>query len=271
MILTDFEWCGQSGSLYGLLPCYINSSSEIAVNDGGATIEFNTSNISSSNKWNFLSSKYSNVLSGTFQVCKNPCITTSTYFDTEDLRAMNRWLCQKNGYHKFKIIKEEGAEYPEFYFNAFLNVKKIEAFGHVIGLEITVTTDAPFAYFEPKKAIMNLSAPDLKYIYIDMSDEVGTLYPTYQITCHADGDYVIKNTLSGIQSKILNCCSGEIIYMDSEHKIISSNIRNDDLIKSFNFGWLDIQNTLSERKNIYSANLPCKIEMMYSPIAKIDL
>ena len=271
MILTDFEWCGQSGSLFGLLPCYIDSSSDISISDGGATINFNTSNVTGSNKWNFLSSKYDSVLSGTFQVCKNPCTTSSKYFDAEDIRAMNRWLCRKDGYHKFKIVKDGDEGYSEFYFNAYLNVKKIEGLGHVIGLEITVTTDAPFAYFEPKSAVMNLSVSDLQYVYIDMSDEVGTLYPNFKITCLANGDYVIKNSMSGIQSKISGCQTGEIITMDSEHKILSSSVRGDDLLKSFNFGWLDIKNTLDERKNTYSSNLPCKIEMIYSPIAKIGL
>ena len=255
MILTDFEWCGQSGSLFGLLPCYIDSSSDITVNDSGATINF----------------RYNSVLSGTFQVCKNPCVTSSEFFDAEDIRAMNRWLCQKDGYHKFKIINGDDEGYSEFYFNAYLNVKKIEGFGHVLGLEITVTTDAPFAYFEPKIAVMDLSVSNLQYVYIDMSDEIGTLYPVFKITCYTDGDYIIKNSMSGIQSKISSCRTGEIITMDSEHKILSSNIRGDTLLRSFNFGWLDIKNTLDERKNIYSSNLPCKIEMIYSPIAKIGL
>ncbi len=271
MILTDFEWCGQSGSLFGLIPCCIDASSGIAVSDSGGAIHFSTSNVTGSNKWNFLSGKYDSVLSGTFQVCKNPCTASSEYFDAEDIRAINRWLCRKDGYHKFKVLKDDDEGYSEFYFNAFLNVKKVEGFGHVAGLEISVTTDAPFAYFEPKTAVMHLSAPDLQYVFIDMSDEAGTLYPVFRITCLADGDYVIKNSMSGIQSRISGCRSGEIITMDSEHKILSSSIRGDSLLKSFNFGWLDIKNTLDERKNTYSSNLPCEIEMTYSPIAKIGL
>lgn len=271
MILTDFEWCGQSGSLFGLIPCCIDASSGIAVSDSGGAIHFSTSNVTGSNKWNFLSGKYDSVLSGTFQVCKNPCTASSEYFDAEDIRAINRWLCRKDGYHKFKVLKDDDEGYSEFYFNAFLNVKKVEGFGHVAGLEISVTTDAPFAYFEPKTAVMHLLAPDLQYVFIDMSDEAGTLYPVFRITCLADGDYVIKNSMSGIQSRISGCRSGEIITMDSEHKILSSSIRGDSLLKSFNFGWLDIKNTLDERKNTYSSNLPCEIEMTYSPIAKIGL
>lgn len=271
MILTDFEWCGQSGSLFGLLPCYIDSSSGITVSDNGAAIHFNTSNVAGSNKWSFLSGKYDSVLSGSFQVCKNPFTTQSEIFSVEDIRAINRWLCRKDGYHKFKVVKDADGGYAEFYFNACLNVKEIEYFGNVVGLEITVITDAPFAYFEPKTAIMDLSAANLQYVYIDMSDEVGTLYPVFKITCHTDGDYIIKNCMSGIQSKILGCRLGEIITMDSEHKILSSSVRDDSLLKSFNFGWLDIMNTPDERKNTYASNLPCKIEMTYSPIAKIGL
>lgn len=271
MTLTDFEWCGQSGSLFGLLPCHMDSSSNMLVSDSGATIHFSASNVTGSDKWNFLSSKYDNVLSGTFQVCKNPCASASKYFDAESIRAMNRWLCQKDGYHKFKIMNDDPG-YSEFYFNAFLNVKKIEAYGQVAGLEITVTTDAPFAYFEPKTAIMDLSESDPRFTYIDLSDETGTLYPTFKIACHSNGDYIIRNEITGIQAKLSGCCANEVITMDSEHKILSSSIRNDNLLmKSFNFGWLDIKNTLDERKNTYSSNLPCRIEMTYSPIAKIGL
>lgn len=271
MILSDFEWCGQSGSLFGLLPCYIDSSSGITVSDNRAAITFNTSNAAGSNKWNFLSGRYDGVLSGTFQVCKNPCTTRSDSFSAEEIRAVNRWLCRKDGYHKFKVVKDDNEGYAEFYFNAYLNVKEIEYSGNVVGLEITVITNAPYAFFEPKTAIMDLSAASLQYVYIDMSDEVGTLYPVFRITCHTDGDYIIKNGTSGIQSKIAGCRSGEIITMDSEHKILSSSVRDDSLLKSFNFGWLDIMNTQDERRNTYSSNLPCKIEMTYSPIAKIGL
>lgn len=272
MILTDFEWCGQSGSLYGLIPCYIDSASGVSVSDSGASISFSTLNTAGSNKWRFLSGRYDSVLAGKFQVCKNPCTTSTGYFDAEDIRAMDRWLCRKDGYHKFKLIKDGDPGYSEFYFNAFLNVKKVEVYGRVAGLEITVTTDAPFAYFEPKTAVMDLSGQGSEYTYVDMSDEVGSLYPYFKIICRSDGDYVIMNKTTGIQSKITGCRSGEIITMDSEHNILSSSIRGDRLLmKSFNFGWMDIKNTLDERKNIYSSNLPCRIEMTYSPIAKIGL
>ena len=99
-MFTDFEWCEQSGSLFGLMPCNIDSSNGIITSENGANIEFTTINVPGSNKWKHLSSKYKEVLSTTFQVCKNPCLTKSQYFSTSDLRFFNRWLNRNDGYHQ---------------------------------------------------------------------------------------------------------------------------------------------------------------------------
>lgn len=270
MILFDFEWCGQSASLFGLIPCTFTASGP-ETDENGAALEFTAINVPGSHSWNYLSGRYANALTGTFQVCKNPCTTTSPYFDAGELRFFNRWLARKDGYHKFKVLKDHDSSYAEFYFNALLNVKKIEYSGNVIGLEIAVTTDAPFAYFEPKTAVMDMTAEPFRYTYTDISDEVGRLYPTFSIICSTGGDYAVSNILSGIIARINGCVPGEILTMDSAHRILSSTVRGDAVMKAFNFGWLDIQNTYEERQNTYTSNLPCRITMTYSPIAKIGL
>ncbi len=270
MILSDFEWCGQSGSLFGLIPCSFSASGPETAEEG-ASLEFTVINVPGSHRWNYLSGRYANALTGTFQVCKNPCITATPYFDAQELRFYNRWLTRNDGYHKFKIIKNCDDGYCEFYFHAQLNVKKIELSGNVIGLEITVTTDSPFAYFEPKTAIMDMTSAPFRYTYTDMSDEVGHLSPVFRITCGTVGDYVLSNTFSGIIAGINGCVQGEVITMDSEHKILSSTARGDAVMKDFNFGWLDIMNTYEKRQNTFTSNLPCTMTMTYSPIAKIGL
>ena len=270
MILSDFEWCGQSASLFGLIPCRFSTSGpETAEN--GASLELTAVNVPGSHRWNYLSGRYANALTGTFQVCKDPCTAAAPCFSAGELRFFNRWLARNDGYHKFKIARDPDGGYCEFYFNAMLNVKKMEYSGNVIGLEITVTTDAPYAYFEPKTALMDMTAEPFRYTYTDVSDEVGRLCPAFRITCCADGDYAVSNTLSGIIARINGCIQGEILTMDSEHRILTSTVRGDDVMKAFNFGWLDIQNTYEERRNTYTSNLPCSITMTYSPIAKIGL
>ena len=270
-MFTDFEWCDQAGSIFGLMVCTIGSSNGVETYENGANIEMTTVNVPGSTRWVYLSGKYTEVLTCTFQVCKNPCTTSSDTFTSEELRFFNRWLNRNDGYHKFKLVSKEDPGYAEFYYNAQLNVKKIEFAGSVIGLEITVTCDAPFGYFEPQKIIMNLTDDNLQYVYIDESDEVGSLYPKFEIMCNGTGDFIISNSLSGKQAKISNCKKNELITIDSEHKIIMSSLRNGDIIKDFNFGWLDVVNKFDNRKNVYISNLPCTITMTYSPIAKIGM
>lgn len=270
MILSDFEWCGQSGSLFGLLPCNFDSPA-LEANENGATLEFTTVRVPGSDRQRPLSGRYAEALTGTFQVCKNPKTTPAPFFTTEDIRFFNRWLNRRDGYHTFKICIKGDGGYPEYYFRAFLNLKKLELGGRVVGLEITVTTNSPYAYFEPKTAVMHLTANTPRYTYTDVSDEVGCLYPTFTIQCDASGDLVLQNSLSGIKSRIEGCSPGEVLTMDSEHRILSSSLRKDAVMKSFNFGWLDIMNTYEDRRNIYSANLPCTVTMTYSPIAKVGL
>lgn len=270
MILSDFEWCGQSGSLFGLLPCSFDSSA-LETGENGANLEFTTIRAPGSDRQKPLPGRYAEALTGTFRVCKNPETTPSPYFSAEDIRFFNRWLNRRDGYHKFKICKNGDDGYSEFYFRAFLNLKKLELGGHVTGLEITVTTDSPYAYFEPRTAVMELTVDAPRYTYTDVSDEVGRLYPAFTILCKAPGDLSLQNGLSGIKSCIRDCSPGEVLTMDSEHRILSSSLRKDAVMKSFNFGWLDIMNTYDNRQNIYSANLPCTVIMTYSPIAKIAL
>ena len=270
MILSDFEWCGQSGSLFGLLPCNFDTPAQ-ETNENGANLEFATVRAPGSDRHRPLSGRYTEALTGTFRVCKNPRITPSPFFDTEDIRFFNRWLNRRDGYHKFKIWLKGESGYPDYYFRAFLNLKKLELGGRVAGLEITVTTDSPYACFEPRTAVMNLTPDAPRYTYTDISDEVGHLYPTFTILCSASGDLSLQNSLSGIRSCIRGCSPGEVLTMDSEHKILSSSLRGDAVMKSFNFGWLDIMNTYENRRNTYSANLPCTVTMTYSPIAKVGL
>lgn len=271
-MFTDFEWCGQAGSLYGLMICKIDSSSGVETVENGANIELSTVNPVGTNKWNFLSGKYTEPLSYTFQVCKNPCTTNIDYFTSTELRFLNRWLNRKDGYHKFKIVDSSDPDYSNIYFNSQLNVKQIEFSGNVIGLEITVLCDAPFGYFDEKTVVMNLNKGNsFQYKYSDSSDEVGHLYPQFLIKCVENGNLELGNTLSGKTLKISNCIANEIINIDSEHKIISSNIRGDDVIKDFNYSWLDIMNTFEDNINTYVSNIPCIVTLKYSPIAKIGM
>ena len=62
----------------------------------------------------------------------------------EEISAIQRWLCRKDGYKRFKI-NQDGFEHV--YWNGTFSSKQIELNGQIIGLELTLYTDSSFAFY----------------------------------------------------------------------------------------------------------------------------
>jgi len=266
MTANDFEYDGLLLSDFGFIMCSFSSNNEETVTNG-SNIEFNTSPTLSGSKHELANTKYNECLTTTFQICKNPegKSQEECYITLDEMANLTRWL-NRQGFYKFKIIKEE---YENIYFEASFNISKIEFFGHIIGLELELNTNRPFALYEPIRKTFRITKNNQIEIFKDISDEIGYIYPKVEITCNAAGTLKIHNALENRDTIIENCVAGEVITM--EYPVISSSIPTHQIQNDFNYVFFRVANTFRERGNKLTFSLPCTMKIIYQPIRKVGI
>lgn len=281
MYCIDFEYDGQRLSDYGCIVCHITDDGGVSAINIGSQLTFNTLPMNSLNKFKLMSTQYSEAYTVTFEItkynCKEPDEDT---FTQEEISQLMRWLNKKR-FKKFKMIYEDG-ELAEVYYNASFNVNPITFFGNIIGLQLTLQTDAPFGYYEEVEHVMEFTEDNLDHSYFDTSDEIGYIYPSSMIIeILSDGDFEMVNSQESDRITIIkNCMAGEVITL-VENKTISSSAIHGTLYNDFNYVFPRICNENEDiygygyiddnMENIFTVNMPCKITFKYSPICKMGI
>lgn len=273
-MLIDFEYAGKLLSDFGCIVCTITSNNGVSTTDIGNQITFNTIPTNHTTKFKLVSSEYSDAYTAPpFQICKSPCNADDQhdmYFSEMEVRDIMRWLNRKR-FFKFKPIYDDG-EYAMIYFNGSFNVQTITYGSNVIGMELTLQTDAPFAHYEPIEYNITLSSQNGTFVINDISDEVGYIYPDIvEIQCLSDGKLTVSNSKDSNNVVVNNCVSGEKITLIGESKIIESSVYHQKLFNDFNYNFPKIHNDYNDGENIFSVSIPCKIHMSYSPICKVGV
>lgn len=274
MYCIDFEYDGQRLSEYGCIVCHISSSPDLNTVNMGSQITFNTINLPQKNKFKIMSTQYSEAYTTTFEIGKFNCNTDEDHvFTQEEISGLMRWLNKKQ-YNKFKMIYNND-NFDNIYYMGTFNVQMITYGGNVIGLELTLQTNAPFGYYEPVNCAMEFTTggDDNEISIYDISDEIGNIYPqNVTIKCLESGDLKIHNSQDGLRSTVINgCVEGEILTLDGENKIITSSVNHVKLYNDFNYNFIKISNSNNERKNTFTTSLPCQISFSYSPICKMGI
>lgn len=270
---TDFEFAGEKLSDYGMMICKFDSGGTETVSSG-ADITFNQIKPIGSNRFNLYSSTYDTALSATFQICKNPCRLKDQdemELSLEEISAIQRWLCRKDGYKRFKLDKEG---YEHVYWNGTFGSKQIVLNDAIIGLELTLYTDAPFAFMDEVSTEYECSA-GTSFDLWDNSDETtdlnNSLRPDMEITILSDGEFRLHNLMDNKIMVIKNCKSNEVITIDGKNQLITSSFSSHNLSNDFNYFFPRIINNYNERCNTFTPNLNCKIKITYSPIRKVGI
>lgn len=274
MYTINYEYDGKELVDFGLMLCQFDSSGGLETITSGADIKLNSSKSVGSNRTRFHSTSYEEVSYPPFQVCKNPCIDDNPYLEPNEVSAFQRWMCRKDGYHPFKPIQDN---MQDIYWNATFSCKQIELNGQIVGLELTMYSDSPYAYLAIQPITYSLNGGDSFSLY-DMSDEVGYVYPQVEITCNGTGKLVLKNNLDNKKTELTNLIDGEIIVLDGENKVISSSIERENLANSFSYYYPRIFNKIVDgvdvRENIFKLSddsISCTITFKYSPIIKVGM
>ena len=272
MRCIDFEYDGQLLSDYDCVICNIGNSPGVETTDFGNHVSLNTVYSIGLNKFHISSTRYDEPYMVQFQVAKlSHDKKLESHFDEYELSNMMRWLNRKR-YCKFKPIYKDGECYDVYYMGTF-DAQAIELCGKIIGLDLTLKTNAPFGYYEPVCVHMNLENTEDTYTLIDSSDEVGFIYPTTaKIECLSNGNLALKNSKDNRYMEVKNCRAGEVITLNGEEKQITSTMSHNKLYNDFNYNFIRIyngrENGIDDSNNVFSSTLPCNVSLVYSPICK---
>jgi len=180
-------------------------------------------------------------------------------------------LCRKDGYKRFKLDKDG---YEHVYWNGTFSSKQIVLNDAIIGLELTLYTDAPFAFMDEVSTEYECSA-DTSFNLWDNSDETtdlnNSLRPDMEITILSEGNFKLTNSMDTKSFILRNCKSGEVIIIDGKNQLITSSLSSHNLANDFNYFFPRIINNYNERCNTFTPNLDCKIKITYSPIRKVGI
>lgn len=186
MYCTDFEYDKEKLSDYGMILCSFDHSGGLETLSSGADLTFHQIQSAKNSRFPLYAATYDTAYTAVFQICKNPCRETpdNPWLSPREVSALQKWLCRKDGYHKFKIDQED---YQTFYWKAVFSAKQIMLNGKIAGLELTMYTDSPYAYLDEISLEFACKANEPFSIY-SVSDEEGYLYPFVEITCTESTD-----------------------------------------------------------------------------------
>lgn len=264
MKARDFEFDGKRLSDFGMILCHFGENRTSAVSDG-SRISFNTVPVLGGSKYESTSSEYKECLETILQICKTPCNNNTMELSDSEYRQLKKWLSRKR-FLKFKILCEG---YMDIYFEAAFNINRVEIDGRLVGLELEVVTNRPFALKEPKAINIKNTVANGKHSINDTSHEEGYIYPHTEITVNESGDLKITNAIENRNTIIKNCQKGEVITMD--YPVISSSISSHNIPNDFNWNFFRVANTFDNSRNDLTISIPCFIKIEYSPIVKIGI
>lgn len=276
MYATDFEYADKRLSDFNCVTCYINNSTGVSELDIGCDITFNTIKNNHSSIQYKTSTSYDNIYTTSFEIMKNPCSEAShedMYMTYEEVRKLVKWLNRRE-HRKFKLLLHDN-EIPDVCYYGSFNVKQIMVNDRVAGLSLTFTSNAPYGFGEEVDLEFDIASSD-EYFYIHGdSDEIGLIYPNISVTCKQDGELKITNLTTGTVMTVANCSENETIYINGEHKIITSDNeahKTTTLYSDFEYEYLDILVDDSDfNENKYEVSMPCEIKINYSPIRKVGV
>ena len=267
MYCTDFEYDNKKLSDYDMMIGALNGSGGSEIVSSGADIVFNQICPSGSGFFNLYSSAYQEPFTTTFQVMKNPCKCRGKYYlSPMEVSHIQRWLCQKN-YNRFKIFQEG---YEDIHWNAVFSSRQVMLNGHIAGLELTLYTDAPYAYLDQMKYAFHCTKNVPGTLY-DTSDELGSIYPDVLIIINEPGIFKLENSMDNKVTEIRNVISGEAITIHGRNQTISSSNPDHKIFSDFNWFFPRIINTYQNNRNAFTASLECDVTFTYSPIRKVGL
>ena len=254
-----FTFAGKTSDEFGLIMCSFEGSEPS--DTSGGKIEFTKIDSSIQNRWYKTgNANYSEPLQFSFQIVKS----TFEPFDAYDYSSIARWLVRKDGYKDFMITR---SDYDNIHFNVQMNIEPIEVAGNIVGITVNGITDSPFGYNQLITKTIDVNGSDT-FSFVDMSDEIGYIYPDIEIEVKDNCDVIITNTHENRTFSLKNCVANEIIKINGKLLQMTTNA-NRNLYDNTNYIYPRIANDYDNRKNIFKIQGNCIVTMRYREIRKV--
>ena len=255
-----FTFAGKTSDEFGLIMCSFEGSEPS--DTSGGKIEFTKIDSSIQNRWYKTgNANYSEPLQFSFQIVKG----TFEPFDAYDYSSIARWLVRKDGYKDFMITR---SDYDNIHFNVQMNIEPIEVAGNIVGITVNGITDSPFGYNQLITKTIDVNGSDT-FSFVDMSDEIGYIYPDIEIDISSACNLKITNETSGEIFKLDNCINNEVIKIDGTILEINSTALSHKIYNDTNFKFPRIVNDFNKRTNVFKIEGNCSLTMKYRPIRKV--
>ena len=301
----DFSYDNKKLSDFGFIICNFGDKG-LDTRTNGSKITFNTISTLDGTKHHLTSTAYKDCLETTIQICKSSCDGDIMEIPSVTFRELTKWLSRKK-FLKFKILDED---YIDLYFEAAFNINRIEIDGRLIGLELEIITNRPFALKEPRLTNIKLkeiygweeykdgillgyatSTDENAYTHNGVPTEdgyqriyLGEIYEGSVNDVSDEEGYIYPYTEITINKsgnlKIYNAIEDRNTYIANciegevitlDYPIIRSSVSSHNIQNDFNWNFFRIANTLENSRNDLIVNLPCSIKIEYSPIVKVGL
>lgn len=257
-----FVFADKTSDDFNLLICEFEGTSVTDTSSGD--VEFSLVSSPIQNKW-FKSgnSTYTEAIKFGFSVAKKNFMPIDTY----EYSSIARWLERKDDYKDFLLTR---SDYDNIHFFSQLNVSPIEVNGDIMGINITGITNAPFGY--APLSVKTFDTDDgNEFTFIDLSDEIGYIYPDLEITIKNNCDLSITNLTENRTFVLRNCVANEIITINGSTLQINTTAISHNLYSDTNYQFLRIINDYDKRKNVFRISGDCIVKMTYRPIRKVVL
>ena len=240
-MIKDFIFDGQALSDFGYIAIFENSEDVIEV----SAMQYENIKGALSDISHRVSYNYEQNYTSTFLIIKSECENNEDelWMTHDDISEMTRWLARKQ-YKWFRFIDEEDDD--EIWYKVQVKVSKEYIGDRVLGLQLTVTANAPYGFTrEIKKKIQ-----DSEFTINAISDEEGYIYPDMTIEMLANGDFELLNEYENRITKIANCVAGEVITISGGDNLQISSSVNHDFTKDFNYVFPRLCNMYGDNNNI---------------------
>lgn len=260
----DFIFDGERLSDKGYMICYDGvNEEELPV----SSMVYDTIKASLSDVVHKVAHNYEENYTRTFAIMKSPCDNNDYYLTESNISALTRWLVRKQ-YKVFRYIDDDATTPHTIWYKTQNTINKIYYGDKVVGLNITVNTNAPYGFANETSVTWSDTSKTISV----STDEEGYIYPNITITCLAAGNLTIKNSRESRTTQINNVIANEIITITGgDVQQISSSVNGHDLSVDFNYVFPRLCATYSNKSNTITTNLSSNKTLSYCGIRKVGL
>lgn len=259
---TGFVYDNQTSEEFNLIICKFDTDTN-GIDSSSGEVEITKANSPIQDVWHKSgNSQYTEAISFSFQLAKS----SFEPFDAYEFSAINRWLCRKDGFKDFMITR---SDYDNIHFYVQFNISPIEFGGNILGINVNGVADSPHGYSHLIKHFVQCEN-ETAYTILDLSDEIGYIYPDIEIKVKNDTDISITN-LSDNNRRfyINNCKENETIYIDGNLLQITTDAIGHKVYDNSNYQFPRIINKYNMRKNSFMIKGNCDVTIKYRQIRKV--